>query len=109
MLSETVDSLLDCAVIPETPVPITPYRLMDWAPLVDWGFSECCCLRGADGSPLKRNVTSFPVRKKIAPCRSRRRTHWKRDDQRCDRHNASAPAGCQDRHCIAQPPSSSFP
>src|SRR5215468_1189246 len=52
MLSDTVDSLLDCAAIPETPVRITPYRLMDWAPLVACSYNGGSCLRGADDELL---------------------------------------------------------
>src|SRR4051794_18744693 len=60
MLSETVDSLLDCALIPETPVRITPYRLMKWAPLVGCSYNGGCCLRGADdGEHAKIGITSL--------------------------------------------------
>src|SRR3954447_7275372 len=60
MLSETVDSLLDCALIPETPVRITPYRLMNWAPLVGWNYNGGCCLRGADdGDDAQLGVVSL--------------------------------------------------
>src|SRR5690348_2385493 len=48
MLSETVDSLLDCAFIPETPVRITPYRLMNKAPLSGCSYNAGSCLREAD-------------------------------------------------------------
>jgi hypothetical protein len=47
-LSETVDSLLDWAFIPETPVRITPNRLIGQAPLRNFVDIKCSCLRGAD-------------------------------------------------------------